>query len=460
MNKSKKGESKGISIRTVLTLFSVLSVTIFFVIGLVTFILPVYNNKTTNLGMEILDCQLQVSTFKDGCEYLTRQARLYVENGDIVYLKNYCKEASETKRTDSAVNSLKNKNLGAEADRQLQNMVDSANNLRQKETYAIKLAALTLGETDLPESLKNIEITEEDLALTDEKKAKKIRALVFGNDYVKQEEDLRTNAGVYLKRITEAFNEDLTVNDRSIYALMVTQRVLIGLMVIVVVTMFAFWIAFFMWPIKDYIKSIEANKPFSSGGLKELRLLSKSYNKLYKKSALEKEELVIRAERDGLTGLMNQRAFVQLNDVLKDYKGDLALLVIDIDHFKQINDVHGHEVGDTMLKLVATELLNVADVDSRVIRLGGDEFVVLEKSKPVNAENIKRKIDGINEYFMKPSKDRPSLSISVGVAFSDKGYTDELFRQADQAMYFVKRNGGKGIHIYENNNSSDGNPSN
>lgn len=221
-------------------------------------------------------------------------------------------------------------------------------------------------------------------------------------------------------------------------------------MVVLVATMFAFWVAFFMWPVGDYIKSIEGNKPFRVGGIRELRLLAKSYNKLYMSSAAEKTELLIRAESDSLTGLMNQRAFFQLKDELKDDKDPLALLVIDIDRFKQINDEYGHDMGDSMLKLVASELLKITNEDDRVIRLGGDEFVVVILNITLaEADRVKQKISLLNENLMRPEPGRPLLSVSVGAAFSDKGYNDELFHRADQAMYSVKRKGGGGLRVYD-----------
>ncbi len=165
------------------------------------------------------------------------------------------------------------------------------------------------------------------------------------------------------------------------------------------------------------------------------------------------------ANHDQLTGLPNR---MLLHDrVLQSIararltKKSLALLLIDIDNFKYLNDAIGHTVGDMIITQVAQRLEHLCDTESTVARVGGDEFVVmLPEIKSANVTDVTALniIYTIQEPFS-IAGDEHNLSVSIGISFypSDSGSAEELMRHADTAMYRAKTT-GKNRYCYFSTN--------
>lgn len=161
------------------------------------------------------------------------------------------------------------------------------------------------------------------------------------------------------------------------------------------------------------------------------------------------ERMAYMARHDELTGLPNRiLLFDRLEQAIKRTvrsERGIALLFIDLDRFKQVNDSLGHPVGDRMLKHVAARLETVLRPDDTVCRLGGDEFVILldRLRRPEDAGLVAEKIF---RFFKEPVDiDGQTLFIdmSIGIALCPEDSTDadELLKQADTAMYQAKQNG-------------------
>jgi diguanylate cyclase (GGDEF)-like protein len=156
-------------------------------------------------------------------------------------------------------------------------------------------------------------------------------------------------------------------------------------------------------------------------------------------------QLQLLATHDPLTNVLNARAFS--NELAQElgrnrrYGRPLALIYLDLDDFKKVNDVHGHATGDAVLRLVADATRSAVRQADIVGRLGGDEFAVLmpETEGTVAHAAANRLAGGIRTVF----RGTPSVTASIGVVSvtgSEAG-TDELLRKADQAMYEAKRGG-------------------
>ena len=133
-------------------------------------------------------------------------------------------------------------------------------------------------------------------------------------------------------------------------------------------------------------------------------------------------------------------------------KKEFALLYLDVDNFKQVNDTLGHAIGDQLLTLVATKIKKATRNIDFIARLGGDEFVVLiedvEKPKHV-ARVATRIIDEFKDYFIIDHHEI-TTSISIGIALYIPGESDEnsLMKQADIAMYSSKDAGKNTYHFF------------
>jgi diguanylate cyclase (GGDEF)-like protein len=151
---------------------------------------------------------------------------------------------------------------------------------------------------------------------------------------------------------------------------------------------------------------------------------------------------------DGLTGMQNRRYF---DDALKEYLDEfrridkpVGLMIVDLDHFKLINDTHGHDVGDEVLRAVANCLKDMTRYHDVVARLGGEEFAVVAPNMDSDllvrfAERIRKAIAGL---AVVSGNVRLKVTASVGLAVWDRKETAEnFFRRADQQLYQAKKTG-------------------
>lgn len=163
------------------------------------------------------------------------------------------------------------------------------------------------------------------------------------------------------------------------------------------------------------------------------------------------ETLIYLAYHDALTGLKNRKAFYeQLQDVLyhaKRYGTEVALIYIDIDKFKVVNDTLGHEIGDVLLLEIRDRLQSTLRKTDFVSRIGGDEFIVLvDNPHHIHPTTIAEKIvKKLSEPYNLKGNTVDYISSSVGISIfpTDAVDIDSLVKKADQAMYIAKekRNG-------------------
>ena len=168
------------------------------------------------------------------------------------------------------------------------------------------------------------------------------------------------------------------------------------------------------------------------------------------------ERIVHLAHHDALTGLPNRKLFyVQLEQALKRVRrGErLAVLYLDLDHLKRINDTLGHSAGDRLIKAVADRLCGcVRDVDL-VARLSGDEFVIIQASLNQNADAAvlaTRIREAVHEPFdLDGNRVVVDISIGISIAPDDASEFDELLKTADIALYEAKNMGRGTFCFYE-----------
>ena len=168
----------------------------------------------------------------------------------------------------------------------------------------------------------------------------------------------------------------------------------------------------------------------------------KSYDRLRG----EHERVARIAEIDSLTGVANRRAFDQAVESMRRTSDDrhVAVLLVDLDTFKQVNDTRGHAAGDAVLRAVASVLAGLVRDGDLVARLGGDEFgaLLLGANVGVAASVARRMVDAVE------SLEDCVVTVSVGVAGGVASDIVRLLTVADSAMYVAKRAGGNRAHSH------------
>jgi diguanylate cyclase (GGDEF)-like protein len=169
------------------------------------------------------------------------------------------------------------------------------------------------------------------------------------------------------------------------------------------------------------------------------------------------QELARQASQDPLTGLKNRRRFEE------DLRAELArshrygvtgaLLMLDLDHFKRVNDTLGHAAGDRVLAEIAEVMRGRARETDVLARLGGDEFaIVLPRCEPEEAEEVAAEVAAAIEDRMRAEKDVPPLTASIGIAPFGTGHRlsyESVLGRADAAMYAAKGSGRDRVRVFD-----------
>ena len=171
---------------------------------------------------------------------------------------------------------------------------------------------------------------------------------------------------------------------------------------------------------------------------------------------LKEIELQLRADHDGLTGLMNKKATEELiQSILPKYEGsdnEGALLIFDTDNFKGVNDTYGHSMGDHVLATIGEIIRNNFKGMDVTGRIGGDEFMVFANNIG-NSENASRLAKRVEEQVMHAFDGEDvegKVSMSIGIAMFPSAGKDfkTLYKHADEALYFVKEHGKANWNLY------------
>ncbi|NVN89031.1 MAG: diguanylate cyclase [Desulfuromonadales bacterium] len=177
-----------------------------------------------------------------------------------------------------------------------------------------------------------------------------------------------------------------------------------------------------------------------------------SLDMLYRRLFKYRQRIETLAKIDGLTGITNRSHFIETAPVLLDlcrrHEHPISVFMIDIDHFKQINDLYGHPEGDEVIRLVAEKLQTMLRNTDLLARYGGEEFaVILPETVPQNAltvaESIRRNIEETPVILGANRSIRITVSVGVAgyVSLPDEIGLEELLKQADLHLYEAKQRG-------------------
>jgi len=173
---------------------------------------------------------------------------------------------------------------------------------------------------------------------------------------------------------------------------------------------------------------------------------------LIKRLQNTKIELEQLASKDFLTGIYNRRSFEAFANALINSHKEIALILIDIDHFKYINDTYGHLIGDEVIKYIVDRIRTLIRNDDLFARIGGEEFVILLPDTSLKeAKKIAEKLrDSIYKDNIVLNKLDINITISLGVASLTKDETlKDLLQKVDIALYKAKKNGRNRVELFD-----------
>lgn len=452
MEETKKTPIKGIRIRTINYGMIFASCILYILLIFATISASKNYHALIDATQNYIACQQNAAQVADGSNYLTEQIQLYVMTMQPEYMHAYFTEANVTRRREAALEELEKYDVRPEAREFLESALAHSNKLMEREIYAIKLIAASQ-DADIslfPQEVQDMELSEKDLQLTPEQMTAKAREMIFDTGYQDAKALIAGNISYFINDVISSTQSEQQVSVESLQKTMRTQQIFISILFVLNLITFIMVIVLIVKPLQLYINCIKEEKRLEITGAYEFRYLALTYNDIYEVKASHEALLRHRAEHDPLTGLINRGAFDQMKQFFKVNPCPLILLIIDVDKFKLVNDGFGHETGDKILKKVATLIKDSFRAKDYPARIGGDEFAVIvteasEDIKPV----ILNKAALMNDYLKNPTDGLPPVSLSIGGAFSQQGFSDDLYAKADSALYIVKEHGRCGCRFYE-----------
>ena len=424
MEETSKKPIRGIKIRTINLWMILVSCVLYLLLIFATVHASACYTDMVASTREYITCEENASLVTQGSDFLTEQVRLFAVTADPQYLAAYFREVNETRRRDTSLARLKEYQV-------------------EEESLSHDLDISAYPEVDAAE------LSREDLSLDCGQKIRKAQDMVFGSGYQSAKALIAGNISYFIDSVSKGTaskqQQSLLVLKRT----MSGQQLLISILFIENILMFILIIRLIVKPLQIYVHNIQEEKMLEITGSYEFKYLALTYNSIYELNSANEAMLRHRAEHDPLTGIINRGTFDQLRQVLKTKSCPIALLIVDVDKFKLVNDGYGHEMGDRVLKRVAKLLETSFRSTDYPARIGGDEFaVILTDISPDMESMITEKIRSINDALLHPADDLPAVSLSVGGAFSAAGFADELYNQADTALYHVKEQGRCNCSFY------------
>lgn len=407
-----------------------------------------------NATQEYISCEKAVKQLQTGSDNLTKQVRLAAMTGEQEYIDAYFEEANVTKSRENAIESLTQIESNSEAISALQDALADSVHLMQTEYYAMRLVeeAIDADPSTWSKELQAVILSSEDEALSKENKLSRAQSLVVSINYENAKEEISSEVDASLNTLMQEIWDKqhvAAVIFSHVYRNLIVCVIIFAVIMLLTGLIMLFWIA---KPLLHYNESIKHGTIFPIHGANELQVLAETYNKIYQEN--EERELLMKrqAEHDPLTELLNRGSFDRILNLYESDHNNFALILVDIDTFKSVNDTYGHATGDLILKKVATLLRSAFRTIDYVCRIGGDEFAIIMVDMTSNLSyTITDKINDVNRQLANPDPEEgvPAVSLSAGIAFTDRDNPgNSLFKDADHALYYTKEHGRNGCTFY------------
>lgn len=451
MEKTEAGNRQPFRLRSAIFSITILFIILFLMIFVNSSLVTRAYRQLSDSTEELQACTVAIAELESAANLSSEQAALYVRQHDPAYMTAYISIADS--RLNPLLEDLRRYSGTPSADSALDAAAQALHVLQSQEANAMRIAAAAVGmdASRLVSAFPGLFHSGADVVFSPEQADTMAIELLHTAEYAQSHSDFRAGLEAFRAILFSDLNQAVQSRQSSALRLMGYQYACLSLLLTLTLFTCIFAIRRLLRPIENCVVCIRQGKPLPVTGVNELKVMARSYNAAYARNNANQEKLRRLAEHDPMTGLLNQGFYSVLKTQLQGSRVKLGLLVIDVDCFKRINDTYGHEAGNQTLKKIATTLQRSVRPDDYVIRYGGDEFaVVLLNAVREDADRLEQMIARINESLWQPVDGLPPVSLSVGASFSENGFHEQLFQQADQAMYEVKRKGRCGFAVYQN----------
>ena len=449
-NVSLHRRKRGVSVRRLNYIMAIITLCISVLLLFATVRAQSGYNEMREHTDEYIRWQREAFELQRASDYLTEEVRCFAQTGKREYLDNYFEEAKVTRHRDKALERVREFTGETQAYRALVAAMDTSVALMDREYYSMRLTVAANGYdlSEFPEEIQNVALTDEDALLTPEQQADKARAMVFDDIYHLKKEAISENSDQCLAELAAEIDARQELTENRLDEILTRQRALIMVAILISGLTMILTLLLVVSPLLRAVVYIRDDEPIPVKGSNEFQFLARTYNLMYEANREQKEQLAFDATHDSLTGIYNRSGY---DFFLKNADWDnSALVLFDVDKFKQVNDTFGHETGDKALARVAGILKNSFRAQDYVCRIGGDEFaVIMVHAKNAPKALIRDKVRRINEALNTPEDDVPAVHVSCGVAYGNGADVEETFRHADAALYNVKNAGGCGCEVSE-----------
>lgn len=405
--------------------------------------------KATN---QYIECENSARQLQEASDYLTKQARKYASTGSRKYMESYFRELNDTRRRDKAVENLAKYFKGSDVFTSLEEALENSDSLAKVEIYSMKLvaSATDAGRRELPDEVAAETLSEADQKLSADEKMEKAQKLLNDGNYRKKKQQISNKVSDCMSALIRQTKNRQNRATTIFYDMYRKLEIGIALLTVLVIAIGIMVRVLVVKPLLSYNESIKKGEIFPVIGAAELQKLAETYNQVYAENEETQRLIRHQAEHDALTDLLNRGSYEKILKIYEEGENPFALILVDVDTFKSVNDTYGHAVGDEILKKVAKSLKTAFRSIDYVCRIGGDEFAVIMVEMTSDLKyTIEEKIQAVNEKLAIAEEGVPAVSLSVGVAFSDRENPEgNIFKDADKALYYVKEHGRSGCHIY------------
>ncbi len=427
-------------------------------IGIIIAVLLVFSTyRTTSRVEEIVDItnnylnnQQTGGMVRDFTEQLGEQAKMFVTTPDVGTAKGY---EAQLEVINAQIASYDPKEAISEAANS--SMVSATSAFRARnaiETHAMRLAAGVLPEAAfqaLPAFIQAEPLNEEELQMNPGQMKEAAIALLEAETYTEYAKTVRTNVNASHRLSSEVGMQQAKSTFGQVNGIVTGQKIMVFLFIAIAVAALFINHYLIISPIQKSVGNLDRREPIPVKGSYEVRHMAETYNALLEENETKTRELSYTATHDALTDTLNRAAFDKAYREAEG--GQIALLIADVDHFKQYNDEFGHDIGDKVLQTTADALKHHFRTEDLICRIGGDEFcVIMPGICQSRAGNIRDRIERINAELAQTAAHLPPITLSAGVACWDRpNPKGSLFTDADHVLLELKKTRDTCCAIYQ-----------